>query len=1110
AHDAGSGNEQDKSAVADGEQDEGGGNEDEADEEEGRDPVEQADTTHRANHIHTVVVRSLVPEIKKHIFTEDEDKLLARIPLILACTRLLTMLPERTLRLQLPGVLTTLCNLLRSRHLSTRDAARETLLKTISLLGHAYVGFIIKELRSSLQRGYQRHILGYTIHAILNSLQNEVAVGSLDYTLDPIVSILCDDMFGETAQEKEASEKTGKIKEAQSNRAVDAFSILAKIVDLRHLGQLLAPLRDLLRETEATKVTRKVDAVLQAISQGVNANTEFDVPVVLTFCHGLIYQYSNMTQKAKEEAEQLKKRKELKAKLRADMEETYKIVNAPTELLTSRNYLAMNAHRFVEFGLNLVSLALKKRHFDVHDPEQLSMLNPFVDVAGNCLFLRYDSIVVSSLRILTALVKMPLPAFKCGVPVMVKRVFKILQDVPNTQSPTVHACFRLLISILRSSTCKDYAEITPKQLTFLVDFLRPDLEAPDRQATIFGLIRTIMLKKLMADAIYDLADTIKELMVTAQSSHTRSLCRQTWLHFMMEYPLGERRIKAAIAFLVQNAANYEFESGRESAMEAMSDMMQKFTDELFLPNAAEPFFFTLVVVLSSDDSNRCRQVAATLTRVLLTRMDAPRLGAVTAALKKWSDEILRIEGAAMPELEGSGDGTSASAQQKRLQLALTSLQVYGLLAEALEDRCKKRVPDILGAVHSALQVSLQCWKRLEKNEAEKYTSHTIFADNVGADSGGYPVSTSPSRLNWEMAYFAMNAFSKLVKAYPAGLFGPKQSGIWWLVVNHLNHPHLWIRMTSSRLLGQYFAESNPDWITQASGDCPQVALEEDPATDTPKLPSFNGPPKHVLMTFASIRTIAAKLLVQLKGKVLSDELAAQIVKNLFFVGKCLYKLAKPGKSDSADHSSPGSGDNSDDDDNGNNNEVASGNAEQDQQETVKLDPAQSLSWLIRKVAGVAKLELDQERTRTTRRTACFRWFAALSTAVEADYLIGQLVTILSPMYRTVEDEQVYHGAKKTQNDELRELGRELMTLIQKKVGTSAYFVAHNEIRTKIDKVRQERREKRKLLAITDPELHANRKLKRNKAKAESKKRRCEGNIKSKIRVAVARNRDGEL
>ncbi|KAJ1926966.1 U3 snoRNP protein, partial [Linderina macrospora] len=114
--------------------------------EEGEEDEENAAKELQAERIHESLVRSLIPELKRKIGSSDEDAMVLRAPVAMAVIRLLTILPEQTKNLQLPGVLTNICNMLRAKSLSARSATRDTLMRIAKFLGASYFGFIVKEL----------------------------------------------------------------------------------------------------------------------------------------------------------------------------------------------------------------------------------------------------------------------------------------------------------------------------------------------------------------------------------------------------------------------------------------------------------------------------------------------------------------------------------------------------------------------------------------------------------------------------------------------------------------------------------------------------------------------------------------------------------------------------------------------------------------------------------------------------------------------------------------------------------------------------------------------------------------------------------------------------
>ncbi|XP_071486938.1 small subunit processome component 20 homolog [Diadema antillarum] len=122
-----------------------------------------------ATRIHRTIARSILPQLHKIItkktrsegehkkarnrMAEDEEVL--RVPIALAVIKLLQALPKETMNQNLFSVLLKVCQMLRSRAIDVRSVTRETLVKILDSLGVGYFGLILKQLRSSLTRGYQ-------------------------------------------------------------------------------------------------------------------------------------------------------------------------------------------------------------------------------------------------------------------------------------------------------------------------------------------------------------------------------------------------------------------------------------------------------------------------------------------------------------------------------------------------------------------------------------------------------------------------------------------------------------------------------------------------------------------------------------------------------------------------------------------------------------------------------------------------------------------------------------------------------------------------------------------------------------------------------------------
>lgn len=179
-------------------------------------------------------------------------------------------------------------------------------------------------------------------------------------------------------------------------------------------------------------------------------------------------------------------------------------------------------------------------------------------------------------------------------------------------------------------------------------------------------------------------------------------------------------------------------------------------------------------------------------------------------------------------------------QYDRSQLARVSYQVFGVLVDLLQDDISSYLPTMMEDLNGALRYSQQ-----------------------SLDSAA-PESTSMQEVDWQAPYHALLLATKIVKVSPRSL----GSVAWGPVVEHLLFPHAWARSAACRLLGQVFA-ANP------------VAAPQDHLPDDS--PFSN----------KGMEEIAKKLCLQMRSPNFDEALSVQIVKNLFYVGKCFYAMDLP-------------------------------------------------------------------------------------------------------------------------------------------------------------------------------------------------------------------------
>ena len=178
---------------------------------------------------------------------------------------------------------------------------------------------------------------------------------------------------------------------------------------------------------------------------------------------------------------------------------------------------------------------------------------------------------------------------------------------------------------------------------------------------------------------------------------------------------------------------------------------------------------------------------------------------------------------------------SWAGQQANSQLTRVAAQVYGIILDALQ----ANATTYLSAIIEDLNINVL-------RSAEQLTNEE---DQMDVDS------------QWQVAYHILSVLSKVIRIFPDVATQPQELS-WTAVVAHLLFPHAWVRMAAARLLGQLFSV------------LPVAAQPQEGYPATSPLAGLD------------LKEIAEKHSTQLKSSHLNSTLGLQIVKNLFYIGKC--------------------------------------------------------------------------------------------------------------------------------------------------------------------------------------------------------------------------------
>ena len=255
--------------------------------------------------IHPSVVECLrldvLPKLEALAVVEDNEGKGGTVrPAAAAATvAVLRLLPARDLEYDISRVLGKMANCLRSRAQGVRDSARAALASASAGLGAAHLPSVVSLLTTRLDRGFMVHVLGATLHSILDAtiktehaedVNPETDPEDVDDALEEIIPVLDADVFGRAAQEREeVAAIRGAYKEARRSRAHECLTLLAASASMPDaLPKLLAPVTKRLHAASLPSLRVKIEAYAQAVAKGVLRNPRLSPEATLVLVYSVI------------------------------------------------------------------------------------------------------------------------------------------------------------------------------------------------------------------------------------------------------------------------------------------------------------------------------------------------------------------------------------------------------------------------------------------------------------------------------------------------------------------------------------------------------------------------------------------------------------------------------------------------------------------------------------------------------------------------------------------------------------------------------------------------------------------------------------------------------
>ena len=255
-------------------------------------------TARIADAVNLRLLPNLLNHLEKYDASTDDN---TRIPIAIGIVTVAKYLPAAAGKAQITRLVTILSQILRSKSQETRDLTRDALNRIAVNLGPSYLPLILQELRASLVRGPQLHVLAYVVHSLMvhvTSGEHAEAFSTLDGCVNDVAFVSAEVIFGESGKDVQAEDFKTKMREvrASSSGGLDSFAIMAKYVTPAKISSLLLPLKSIMQETSSINVMNLVEEVLKRLTIGFNGNQHLVPKEFLVLCHTLVSQNARFLQ----------------------------------------------------------------------------------------------------------------------------------------------------------------------------------------------------------------------------------------------------------------------------------------------------------------------------------------------------------------------------------------------------------------------------------------------------------------------------------------------------------------------------------------------------------------------------------------------------------------------------------------------------------------------------------------------------------------------------------------------------------------------------------------------------------------------------------------------
>lgn len=1069
---------------------------------------------------------------------KDKSQNTFRAPVATALGKLMTHLPNDSLETMMPLLVTPLIAALRSRMISTRDAAKKALTSVTLCLGPKYLHFVLEQVLSSLNEGFRKEMCIYVIQAILQGIKEfrteQSGDGNSDgnkgvkrFDVDDCVELLVEQIIQELKggasetrkdfEDPNSSDSRVKLATARAFKAFECAELLGELITFTQSKKsLCVPFLDTATKSISGKLISRVDQLLQRLLIGLCKNTSMTIEDALTFCLEVVCVRDDGLDGENS-------RDDVKNNIDSDKEHVERKSNT-IPIRSKRRKLKTDQAKWVRFGFQLLNSAFAKNSSLINERGNerakniYSMCQPFLPLSVAALRSGQDDVVLICLRVLQKLLKLPIPGKDGSV---AKDISGIIINVLSQHSggtsgngeydetnDLFNTCLRAAGVLLKEIENDDFLTVSKSRVDGLLNVACRCLESgsTECQSSAITLIRAVVNRKIVLPCVYDSMEQVNRLSIhCSQSTRLRDACLSASVSFLCTFPLAPRRIRQHIEFFVRNI-NYELASGRIAALLGIGQIIEKFPLKL-LSREADYLFVAVAANVARDDDSECREAAFNCLRLLFLRLagtrkvvDLVRTAYTLAGVHSEanqnhassknkkpkeiddensggeSDSDLEDDNETEPENQSTLGRWRCDSLENEQDLSVRRCGVVSLYAACKSGKLNKRQTSII------LQVVVALFSHLEKTQKM-------------VDSN-----------DWETWYMLLQCFEAVFEtSHGAGFQIDISVRPFWLGMKKcLIHRHQWIRLLAARLVGSHLSACGGREVKER--DIVKVGSDTERADGRWTVWSNN----------MLVREWIKASCVQLEADHLSNELGKQCLKNLLCMAHVAY--IHPTVGDIGQHKQDGHDDGSEDlkhivKDVGIDDDTEKKTGD----ETSKI--GRMLRWVVTRMCGIAS-KGGQEEHHMLRRGCALR-FMMVSVKWWGANIISQFLRLyVFPVVRVLESGQVdqerandvyYHRGGKYKNkhsskdrkkssdnhndkangeddgqqtsgsnmmigfEAIRMVAENLQSVLIECVGNEEYYKVYHILRARVNTAKVERKRQAAVMLAVDGERVARRK-----------------------------------